>query len=58
MQCSVNHKDLESAKAPSCRMDRDASQLRSGRVTVIGELVPTLNDTFFTALISDICRND
>lgn len=42
------------AKALSYKMDRAASQLRSGRVKVVGVLVPNLNDTFFTSLISDI----
>ena len=44
----------EAAEALSYKMDRAASQLRSGRVKVVGVLVPNLNDTFFTSLISDI----
>lgn len=35
-------------------LNRAASQLRTGKVRVIGILVPNLNDTFFTALVSRI----
>lgn len=38
----------------SYQMDRAASQLRSGQARVIGVLVPDLDDTFFTSLVSRI----
>jgi LacI family transcriptional regulator len=40
------------AKELSYQIDRAASQLRSGRGQVVGVLVPDLDDTFFTSLIS------
>jgi LacI family transcriptional regulator len=40
------------AKELSYQVDRAASQLRSGRGQVVGVLVPDLDDTFFTSLIS------
>jgi len=42
------------AKELSYQVDRAASQLRSGRGQVVGVLVPDLDDTFFTSLISRI----
>jgi LacI family transcriptional regulator len=42
----------EAAKELSYQVDRAASQLRSGRGQVVGVLVPDLDDTFFTSLIS------
>jgi len=42
----------EAAKELSYQVDRAASQLRSGRARVVGVLVPDLDDTFFTSLIS------
>lgn len=42
----------EAAKVLSYQVDRAASQLRSGRAQVVGVLVPDLDDTFFTSLIS------
>jgi len=44
----------EAAKALSYQVDRAASQLRSGRAKVLGVLVPDLDDTFFTSLISHL----
>lgn len=44
----------QAASELSFKLDRAASQLRSGRVRVVGVLVPNLNDTFFTALVSDL----
>ena len=38
----------------SYQVDRAASQLRTGQTRVIGVLVPDLDDTFFTSLISEI----
>jgi len=40
------------ARELSYQVDRAASQLRSGRAQVVGVLVPDLDDTFFTSLIS------
>jgi LacI family transcriptional regulator len=42
----------KAAKELSYQIDRAASQLRSGRARVVGVLVPDLDDTFFTSLIS------
>jgi LacI family transcriptional regulator len=42
----------EAARTLSYQVDRAASQLRSGRARVVGVLVPDLDDTFFTSLIS------
>ncbi|SMF17849.1 LacI family transcriptional regulator [Xaviernesmea oryzae] len=42
------------AKELSYQVDRAASQLKSGRARVVGVLVPDLDDTFFTSLISRI----
>jgi LacI family transcriptional regulator len=42
----------EAAKELSYQVNRAASQLRSGRGQVVGVLVPDLDDTFFTSLIS------
>lgn len=36
----------------SYRLDRAASQLRSGQARVVGVLVPDLDDVFFTSLVS------
>ncbi|WP_414474943.1 LacI family DNA-binding transcriptional regulator [Microvirga sp. M2] len=44
----------EAAKELSYQVDRAASQLRSGRARVVGVLVPDLDDTFFTSLISHL----
>ncbi|GGA65292.1 LacI family transcriptional regulator [Nitratireductor aestuarii] len=46
----------EAAAALSYRLDRNASQLRSGRVQVVGMLVPNLDDTFFTSLVERVER--
>lgn len=46
-------KRVESAAAAlGYRLDRAASQLRSGQTRVVGILVPDLDDIFFTGLIS------
>lgn len=42
----------DAAAALDYRMDRAASQLRSGQARVVGILVPDLDDVFFTGLIS------
>lgn len=42
------------AKDLSFQIDRAASQLKSGKARVVGVLVPDLDDTFFTSLISRI----
>jgi LacI family transcriptional regulator len=42
----------KAAKELSYQVDRAASQLRSGRARVVGVLVPDLDDTFFTSLVS------
>jgi len=42
------------AKELSYQVDRAASQLKSGKARVVGMLVPDLDDTFFTSLISRI----
>ena len=42
----------KAAKELSFQIDRAASQLKSGRARVVGVLVPDLDDTFFTSLIS------
>ncbi|WP_199925329.1 LacI family DNA-binding transcriptional regulator [Neorhizobium sp. SOG26] len=42
------------AKELSFQIDRAASQLKSGKARVVGVLVPDLDDTFFTSLISRI----
>jgi LacI family transcriptional regulator len=42
----------KAARELSYQVDRAASQLRSGRARVVGVLVPDLDDTFFTSLIS------
>jgi LacI family transcriptional regulator len=42
----------EAARDLSYRVDRAASQLRSGQAKVIGVLVPDLDDVFFTSLVS------
>ena len=42
----------QAAKELSYQVDRAASQLRSGRAQVVGVLVPDLDDTFFTSLVS------
>ncbi len=42
----------KAARELSYQVDRAASQLRSGRAQVVGVLVPDLDDTFFTSLIS------
>ncbi len=44
----------EAADALSYKLNRAASQLRSGKVRVVGILVPNLNDTFFTSLVSKL----
>jgi LacI family transcriptional regulator len=44
----------EAARALAYKLDRAASQLRSGRVRVVGMLVPNLNDAFFSALVSHV----
>jgi LacI family transcriptional regulator len=44
----------EAARDLSYQVDRAASQLRSGRAKVVGVLVPDLDDTFFTSLISHL----
>lgn len=44
----------QAAKELSYQVDRAASQLRSGRARVVGVLVPDLDDTFFTSLISHL----
>lgn len=44
----------KAARELSYQVDRAASQLRSGRARVVGVLVPDLDDTFFTSLISRI----
>jgi len=43
---------LKAAQELSYQVDRAASQLRSGQARVVGILVPDLDDTFFTSLIS------
>ncbi|MET0526893.1 MAG: LacI family DNA-binding transcriptional regulator [Microvirga sp.] len=48
----LREKVEEAARALSYQVDRAASQLRSGRARVVGVLVPDLDDTFFTSLIS------
>jgi len=40
------------ARALSYQIDRSASRLRSGQTKVVGVLVPDLDDTFFTSLVS------
>ncbi|MGH6762578.1 MAG: LacI family DNA-binding transcriptional regulator [Phyllobacterium sp.] len=42
----------KAAQELSYQLDRAASQLKSGRARVVGILVPDLDDTFFTSLIS------
>ena len=42
----------DAAAALDYRLDRAASQLRSGQARVVGILVPDLDDVFFTGLIS------
>jgi LacI family transcriptional regulator len=42
----------KAAQDLSYQVDRAASQLRSGRGQVVGVLVPDLDDTFFTSLVS------
>jgi LacI family transcriptional regulator len=42
----------KAAKDLAYQVDRAASQLRSGRGQVVGVLVPDLDDSFFTSLIS------
>ena len=42
----------QAATELSYQVDRAASQLRSGRAQVVGVLVPDLDDTFFTSLVS------
>ncbi len=44
----------QAAKDLSFQIDRAASQLKSGKAKVVGVLVPDLDDTFFTSLISRI----
>ncbi|MDL2402545.1 LacI family DNA-binding transcriptional regulator [Rhizobium mayense] len=44
----------KAAKELSFQIDRAASQLKSGKARVVGVLVPDLDDTFFTSLISRI----
>jgi LacI family transcriptional regulator len=44
----------QAAQALSYQMDRAASQLRSGQTRIVGVLVPDLDDTFFTSLVSRI----
>lgn len=44
----------EAAEKLSYRLDRAASQLRSGNVRVIGMLVPNLDDVFFTSLVEQV----
>jgi LacI family transcriptional regulator len=44
----------EAATALSYQVDRAASQLRSGRAKVVGVLVPDLDDSFFTSLVSHL----
>jgi LacI family transcriptional regulator len=44
----------KAAQELSYQVDRAASQLKSGRARVVGVLVPDLDDTFFTSLISRI----
>jgi LacI family transcriptional regulator len=44
----------EAAKALSYRVDRAASQLRTGVTRVVGVLVPDLDDVFFTSLVSEL----
>jgi len=46
----------EAAAELSYRLDRAASQLRTGRVQVVGMLVPNLDDTFFTSLVERVER--
>ncbi len=53
------HPDLvsrvqDAAEALSYQKNIAASQLRSGRVRVIGLMIPSLTDTFFAALVSHI----
>ncbi len=42
----------KAARELSYQVDRAASQLRSGQAKVVGVLVPDLDDTFFTSLVS------
>jgi len=42
------------ARDLSYRVDKAASQLRSGQARVVGVLVPDLDDVFFTSLVSQI----
>ena len=44
----------QAANELSYQVDRAASQLRSGQARVVGVLVPDLDDTFFTSLVSRI----
>ena len=44
----------QAARDLSYRVDRAASQLRSGQARVVGVLVPDLDDVFFTSLVSQI----
>jgi LacI family transcriptional regulator len=44
----------EAARDLSYQVDRAASQLRSGRAKVVGVLVPDLDDSFFTSLVSHL----
>src|SRR5690606_9543326 len=44
----------QAAETLSYRLDRAASQLRSGKVQVTGMLVPNLDDIFFTSLVEQV----
>lgn len=44
----------EAARDLAYQVDRVASQLRSGQTRVVGVLVPDLDDSFFTALVSQL----
>ena len=46
----------QAAETLSYRLDRAASQLRSGKVQVTGMLVPNLDDIFFTSLVEQVER--
>ncbi|CDN51044.1 LacI family DNA-binding transcriptional regulator [Neorhizobium galegae] len=50
----LREKVEQAAKDLSFQIDRAASQLKSGKARVVGVLVPDLDDTFFTSLISRI----